>query len=39
MKVFVATDFIGRRVGNYRYGWLSAGSGMAGACLAQLWVR
>jgi len=39
MKVFVSTDFVARRVGNYRYCWLSAGSGMTGACLDQLWVR
>jgi peptide/nickel transport system substrate-binding protein len=39
MKVFVSTDFVGRRVGNYRYCWLSGGSGMTGACLDQLWVR
>ena len=39
MKVFVSTDFVARRVGNYRYCWLSGGSGMAGACLDQLWVR
>ena len=37
MKVFVSTDFVGRRVGNYKYCWL--GSGMTGACLDQLWVR
>ena len=39
MKVFVSTDFVARRVGNYRYCWLSGGSGMTGACLDQLWVR
>jgi peptide/nickel transport system substrate-binding protein len=39
MKVFVWTDFVARRVGNYKYCWLSAGSGMTGACLDQLWVR
>jgi peptide/nickel transport system substrate-binding protein len=39
MKVFLSTDFVARRVGNYRYCWLSGGSGMAGACLDQLWVR
>jgi peptide/nickel transport system substrate-binding protein len=39
MKVFVSTDFVARRVGNYRYCWMSAGSGLAGACLSQLWVR
>jgi peptide/nickel transport system substrate-binding protein len=39
MKVFLSTDFVSRRVGNYRYCWLSGGSGMTGACLDQLWVR
>jgi peptide/nickel transport system substrate-binding protein len=39
MKVFVSTDFVARRVGNYRYCWVSGGSGMTGACLDQLWVR
>ena len=39
MKVFVSTDFVARRVGNYKYCWLSGGSGMTGACLDQLWVR
>jgi peptide/nickel transport system substrate-binding protein len=39
MKVFLSTDFVARRVGNYRYCWLSGGSGMTGACLGQLWVR
>ena len=39
MKVFLSTDFVAGRVGNYRYCWLSGGSGMAGACLDQLWVR
>jgi peptide/nickel transport system substrate-binding protein len=39
MKVFLSTDFVARRVGNYRYCWLSGGSGMTGACLDQLWVR
>jgi peptide/nickel transport system substrate-binding protein len=39
VKVFLSTDFVARRVGNYRYCWLSGGSGMAGACLGQLWVR
>ena len=37
MKVSLSTDFVGRRVGNYKYCWL--GSGMTGACLDQLWVR
>lgn len=27
MKVFVSTDFVARRVGNYRYCWLSGGRG------------
>jgi peptide/nickel transport system substrate-binding protein len=39
MKVFLSTDFVSRRVGNYRYCWLSGGSGLTGACLDQLWVR
>jgi hypothetical protein len=39
IKVFVSTDFVARRVGNYRYCWLSEGSGLTGACLDQLWVR
>ena len=39
MTVTLSTDFVGRRVGNYRYCWLSGGSGMTGACLDQLWVR
>ena len=39
MKVFLSTDFVARRVGNYRYCWLSGESGMTGACLDQLWVR
>jgi ABC-type transport system substrate-binding protein/DNA-binding SARP family transcriptional activator len=39
MKIFVSTDFVSRRVGNYKYCWLSASSGLTGACLDQLWVR
>jgi len=39
LKVFLSTDFVARRVGNYRYCWLSEGSGLTGACLDQLWVR
>ena len=39
MKVFVSTDFVARRVGNYRYCWLSGGTGITGACVDQLWVR
>ena len=39
MKVFLSTDFVARRVGNYRYCWLSGSSGLTGACLDQLWVR
>jgi len=39
MKVFVSTDLVSRRVGDYRYCWLSATSGLTGACLDQLWVR
>jgi peptide/nickel transport system substrate-binding protein len=39
MKVFLSTDFVSQRVGNYRYCWLSGGSGLTGACLDQLWVR
>jgi hypothetical protein len=39
MAVTLSTDFVGRRVGNYRYCWLSAGSSATGACLDQLWVR
>jgi peptide/nickel transport system substrate-binding protein len=39
MKVQLSTDFVARRVGNYRYCWLSGSSGLIGACLDQLWVR
>jgi YVTN family beta-propeller protein len=39
MKVTLSTDFVGRRVGNYRYCWLPWESGMTGACVDQLWVR
>jgi peptide/nickel transport system substrate-binding protein len=39
MKVFLSTDFVSRRVGNYKYCWLSGTSGLTGACLDQLWVR
>ena len=39
MAVTLSTDFVARRVGNYRYCWVSGGSGMTGACLDQLWVR
>jgi peptide/nickel transport system substrate-binding protein len=39
MKVVLSTDFVSRRVGNYRYCWLSGNTGMTGACLDQLWVR
>jgi peptide/nickel transport system substrate-binding protein len=39
IKVFLSTDFVARRVGNYRHCWLSGGSGLTGACLGQLWVR
>jgi peptide/nickel transport system substrate-binding protein len=39
MTVLLSTDFVARRVGNYRYCWLSGGTGMTGACLDQLWVR
>jgi peptide/nickel transport system substrate-binding protein len=39
VKVQFSTDFVGRRVGNYRYCWLSGSSGLTGACLDQLWVR
>ena len=39
LKVFLSTDFVARRVGDYKYCWLSAGSGLVGACLDQLWVR
>ena len=38
-KVFLSTDFVARRVGNYKYCWLSESSGYTGACLDQLWVR
>ena len=38
MAVTLSTDFVGRRVGNYRYCWLSGGV-LTGACLDQLWVR
>jgi peptide/nickel transport system substrate-binding protein len=39
MKVSLSTDFVSRRVGNYKYCWLTASSGLAEACLDQLWVR
>jgi hypothetical protein len=39
MAVTLSTDFVGRRVGTYRYCWVSGGSGMTGACLDQLRVR
>jgi ABC-type transport system substrate-binding protein/DNA-binding SARP family transcriptional activator len=39
MKLTLSTDFVGRRVGNYKYCWLSGSSGLIGACLDQLWVR
>jgi len=39
MKIFLSTDFVSHRVGNYKYCWLSGGSGLTGACLDQLWVR
>jgi YVTN family beta-propeller protein len=39
MAVTLSTDFVGRRVGNYRHCWLSGGSGLTDACLDQLWVR
>jgi hypothetical protein len=39
MKVILSTDFVARRVGNYKYCWLSGSSGLTGACLDQLWVR
>jgi ABC-type transport system substrate-binding protein/DNA-binding SARP family transcriptional activator len=39
LKRFLSIDFVARRVGNYRYCWLSGGSGLTGACLGQLWVR
>jgi len=39
MKVFLSSDFVSRRVGNYKYCWLSGNSGLTGACLDQLWVR
>ena len=39
MKVTVSTDFVSRRTGNYNFCWLSGSSGVAGACLDQLWVR
>jgi peptide/nickel transport system substrate-binding protein len=39
MKVTLSTDFVSRRVGNYKYCWVSAFSGLTGACLDQLWVR
>ena len=34
----VSTDFVSRRVGNYKFCWLSGGA-LVGACLDQLWVR
>jgi ABC-type transport system substrate-binding protein/DNA-binding SARP family transcriptional activator len=39
MKLFVSSDFVSRRVGNYKYCWLSGTSGLTGACLDQVWVR
>jgi len=39
MKLFVSTDFVSRRTGNYKYCWLAATSGLTGACLDQLWLR
>lgn len=39
MKVASSTDFVSRRTANYKFCWLSASSGVAGACLDQLWVR
>jgi peptide/nickel transport system substrate-binding protein len=39
MKVFLSTDFISRRSGNYKYCWLAGETGLVGACLDQLWVR
>ena len=39
MKVFLSSDFVSRRVGNYKYCWLSGNSGLTGACLDQVWVR
>jgi peptide/nickel transport system substrate-binding protein len=39
IKVFLSSDFVSRRVGNYKNCWLSGNSGLTGACLDQLWVR
>jgi YVTN family beta-propeller protein len=39
MKLFLSTDFISRRTGNYKYCWLAGYTGFTGACLDQLWVR
>jgi ABC-type transport system substrate-binding protein/DNA-binding SARP family transcriptional activator len=39
ISVTLSTDFVARRVGNYKYSWLSGSSGLTGASLDQLWVR
>jgi peptide/nickel transport system substrate-binding protein len=39
MKVAESADFVSRRVGDYKFCWVSAQSGFDSACLDQLWVR
>jgi peptide/nickel transport system substrate-binding protein len=39
MKVAESADFVSRRLGDYKFCWLSAQTGFTSACLDQLWVR
>jgi peptide/nickel transport system substrate-binding protein len=39
IRTGLAPDFVSRRTGNYTYCYLTAQTGMSGACLDQLWVR
>jgi peptide/nickel transport system substrate-binding protein len=39
MKLFLSTDFVSRRTGNYKYCWLAGSTGLVAACLDQLWVH
>ena len=39
MKLGLSADFLSARTGNYKYCWLTAGTGFAGACLDELWVH
>ena len=39
MKLFLSTDFVSLRTGNYKYCWLAGTTGLVAACLDQLWVR